>query len=151
MNKSGFAVMAEEIDANGHKFGLIDLDDDGFKGEKWLYIVGFDNLVYFNDWVILDYEFDFFLLFLFDLNQVIVPDETKTLDNFVGLGREAAKDLFEDINELIIVNFFEFVGEFGKVQDDIIVKFFVFLDLKEWREESLFHGMGEDQEDFVGG
>ena len=65
--------MASEFNVSGHKFGLVDFDNDGFERDKGFNHVSLD-LVDIYLWVILNDKLDLFFFFLFDLNQVVVPD-----------------------------------------------------------------------------
>jgi hypothetical protein len=80
--------------------------------------------------VILDDELDLFLLFIFDLNQLIVPDNTKTLDNLVSFCRKARKYFLEYFTDIIALYFLHFLSQFGIVQDHIIVELVIFLNYK---------------------
>ena len=106
--------MTSKLNAGGHKFGLVDFNNDGFKWDEWFDHMGLD-LVDINLRVILDNELDFFLLFLFDLNQVIMPDNTKTLNNLVSFSRKAAKYFFEYFTDIIALYFLQFLSQFGIV------------------------------------
>ena len=142
--------MAVEFDTGGHEFGLVDFENNGLKADERLDHMSLDFFD-FDFRVILDDEFDFLFFFLFDLNQVIVPDETETLDDFIGLSGKAGEDFLKDINNIIVINFLKFVGQFGKVQCDIIIELVILLDMKERIKEVLFHGVCKQEEDLVGG
>jgi hypothetical protein len=148
MNKSGFTVMTGEINTDRHKFGLADFDNNAFKADKRLNHVSLD-LLNFDFRVILDDEFNFFFFFLFDLNQVIVPNQTETLDDFISFRRKAGKNLFKHFRDVVAIDLFKFLSKFGKAQYDIIVKLVQLFNMKDRSEKSLFHGMGKKKEDFM--
>ena len=142
MSKSGLAVVASEIDTDGHKFGLADFDYDSFKAYKWLNHMSLD-LLNFDLGIILDDDFDFFFFFLFDLNQVIMPNQTEALDDLICFSRKARKNLFKHFNNVVVIYLLEFLSKFGKAQYDIIVKLVQLFNMKNRSEKRLFHSIGK--------
>jgi hypothetical protein len=119
--------MTCKLNASRHEFGLVDFDNDCFERDKGFDHVGLDLFdIYLR--VILDDELDLFFLFLFDLNQVVMPDKTQALDDFVSFSRKAGEDFFEYFADIIALNVLQFLGQFWIVQAHIIVKLVIFLD-----------------------
>jgi len=61
--------MTKKLNTSWHKFCLIDFKCNGFKGDKIFDHMSFDFLNFYW-WKVFDNQFDFFLFFLFDLNDV---------------------------------------------------------------------------------
>ncbi len=101
--------MASEINTDGHKFSLADFDYDPLKAYEWLNHMSLDFLN-FDLGIILDDEFDFFVFFLFDLNQVIMPNQTETLDDLICFSRKARKNLFKHFNNVVVIYLLEFLS-----------------------------------------
>jgi hypothetical protein len=99
--------------------------------------------------IILDDEFDFFFFFLFDLNQVIMPNQTEALDDFIGFSRKARKNLFKHFDNVVVIYLLDFLGKFGKAQYDIIVKLVQLFNMKDRSEKILFHRICKQKEDFM--
>ena len=91
----------------------------------------------FNDWEIFNYKYNFFLPFLFDLNNVRMPDNTETFDDFISLGGKILKYLSEYVCNLVSLHFLKSLIKFRKVQYDFIVKLFAFFKDKNFCKKIL--------------
>lgn len=72
-------------------------------------------LLDFNDLEILNNENNFFLPFLFDLNNVRMPNNTETFNYFVCFSCKILKNLSEYVSDFIPLKLLKSLTEFGKV------------------------------------
>ena len=73
------------------------------------------NFLDFNDLKIFNNENNFFLSFLFDLNDVRMPNNTETFDDLVCFSSEVLKNLSEYVSDLVSLKLLKSLTEFRKV------------------------------------
>ena len=106
-------------------------------------------LVYVYLGILAHQQLNLALLFLLDLNQIAVHNNTQTLDDLISFMRKAIKYLFKDIRNLISLHFIKFLVHPTIVKLNNIKKPISTIDLHQANKKLVFNSMRKQINNFM--